>query len=179
MNRLVLRSILATLVLATAAGKIWSTRQLEADIRPATIAVVALKGWPTHAEAEDPADILRAPIEFLPPGCNGTARIFLVDLNLQMMPMLDQMIEAGYTRRIVYMGRTWPSEDRLGLRLEWLKHKVLALFGVGRYVASSTALVVAEPPGCRAADLLDWGLAWDRQTLAAVSTSRPEVLRRY
>jgi hypothetical protein len=178
MSRPVLRGLLATLLLASAAGKIWNTRQVETDIRPATIAVVALKGWPTHAEAENPADIVRPPIEFAAPGCNGKARIFLVGLNLQMMPMLDQMIEAGYTRRIVYMGRTWPGEDRLGLRLEWLKHKALSLFGLGRYVASSTALVVAEPPGCRAADLLDWNLAWDRQTVEAVSTSRPEVLQR-
>lgn len=175
-RRLLMRGLLVVLLLVSAAGKIWSTRQLETDIRPATIAVVALKGWPTHEEAEKPADILRPPIEFLAPGCSGTARIFLVDLNLQMMPMLDQVIEAGYTRRIVYMGRTWLSEDRLGLRLEWLKHKALSLFGLGRYVASSTALVITEPPGCRAADLLDWTLAWDRQTLAAASTSRPEVL---
>ena len=178
MSRPLLRGILATLLLVSAVGKIGSTRQLEADIRPATMAVLALKGWPTRAGAEDPTAVLQPPIEFVAPGCNGAARIFLVDLNLQMMPMLDQVIEAGYTRRIVYMGLTWPTEDRLGLRLEWLRHKVLSLFGLGRYVTSSTALVVAEPPGCHAADLLDWSLAWDRQTLAAVSTSRPEVLRR-
>jgi hypothetical protein len=92
-----------------------------------------LKGWPTHEQTgtENPSDILRPPIEFLAPGCSSTARIFLVDLNLQMMPMLDQVIEAGYARRIVYMGRTWPGEDRLGLRLEWLKHKALALSALG------------------------------------------------
>lgn len=179
MSRLLLRGILVLLLLVSAVGKIGGARQPETDIRPAAVAVLTLKGWPTHEQTvtENPSDILRPPIEFLAPGCDRAARIFMINLNLQMMPMLDQVIDAGYTRRIVYMDRTWLSEDRLGLRLEWLRHKALSLFGLGRYVASSTALVITEPPGCRASDLLDWSLAWERDTLASVSTSRPEVLR--
>jgi hypothetical protein len=167
-----LRIILAAFVLATATSKVWGPRlATDPDIRSTTIAVLALKGWPAYEQPSDASQILDAPIYFEAPGCEEAAQIFLTNVNLQKMPLLDQTIKAGYTRRIVYMGRTWLSEDRLGMRLVWLKHKVLSLFGLGRYVASSTALVIAEPADCRAADLLDWGLAWDRQMLASISTN--------
>jgi hypothetical protein len=170
MSASLLRVILACLLLTTASVKVWGTRMTDPDIRPALVALLEHQGWPTHDDPDSPR-LLRTPIFFEAPGCESPAQIFLIDLSLQMMPMLDRIIGPGNTRRIVYVGRTWPAEDRLGLRLEWLRHKVLSLFGIGRYVASSTALVVVEPPGCRAADLLDWSLVWDRQTLARVSTS--------
>jgi hypothetical protein len=167
-----LRIILAALLLATAAGKIWGPRlTADPDIRSATMAVLALKGWPAYEQPVGEAEILGAPIHFELPGCEETAQIFLTNVNLQKLPLLDQTIKTGYTRRIVYMGRTWQSEDRLGMRLEWLKYKALSLLGLGRYVASSTVLVIAQPAGCRAADLLDWGLAWDRHTMASISAN--------
>jgi hypothetical protein len=167
-----LRIVLGALLLATATAKISGPRLAsEPDIRAATIAVLALKGWPAYEQPADASEVLGAPIYFEAPGCRQTAQIFLTDVNLQVMPLLDQIIKPGYTRRIVYMGRTWHTEDRLGMRLEWLKHKFLELFGLGRYVTSSKALVIAEPAGCRAAERLDWGLAWDRETLERVSAN--------
>jgi hypothetical protein len=50
--------------------------------------------------------------------------------------------------------------------------EMLSRLGMGRYLASSTALVVAEPLGCGAVDVLDWSPVWDRQTLARVTTGR-------
>jgi hypothetical protein len=167
-----LRIILAALLLATATGKIWAPRlTADPDIRSATVAVLALKGWPAKVQPADPSQILDAVIHFEPPACEEAVQIFLTNVNLQKLPYLDQTLKAGYTRRVIYMGRTWQSEDRLGMRLEWLKYKILALFGLGRFVASSTVLVIAEPAGCRAADLPDWGLAWDRQMLASISAN--------
>jgi hypothetical protein len=57
------------------------------------------------------------------PGCVSPAQVFLIDPNLQMTPMLERVLGPGSTRRIAYLGKTWPAEDRLGLRVEWLKQK--------------------------------------------------------
>lgn len=159
-----LRGILAALLVATAAGKIWGSPG-EPDLRAAAVAVIEAKGWPV-SQGQGIPDLIGPPIHFTMPGCQRPTQVFLLSPNLQLLPLVERIVEADYTRRIVYMGRTWSAEDRMGLRLEWLKWKVLSVFRLGRFVASSTALMIAEPPGCNVAEAVDWGLAWDRRTIA-------------
>lgn len=161
MTRLALRTILAGLLIATAAGKVWRSRAAEPDIRTAVIALVALEGWSAYEETGSPDDPLGKAIKFRADGCDGLGQVFLVDLGLQLAPLLDRAIGPGYSRRFVYLGRTWLTQDRLGMRLEWLRNKALSLFGLGRYVANETVLVIAEPRECRSADKVNWGAVWE------------------
>jgi hypothetical protein len=164
MNSLALRAILVGLLIAALAGKIWRPHAAEPDFRAAVTAVTALEGWSAYDKAGRSPDTLGTPMYFQVPGCDGVVQVFSVNLNLQLSPLLDQLIMPGYMRRFVYMGRTWLTEDRLGMRLEWLKYKALSLLGLGRYAPSATALVVAKPPGCHQVDKVDWSPIWEKRT---------------
>jgi hypothetical protein len=165
MSSHVLRALLAGLLIATVAAKIWGPRNVaEVDIRAAVVTLVTGHGWSAYDEAATSPDPLGKAINFQAPECEALGQVFPIDLGLQLAPMLDGVIRPGYTRRFVYMGRTWLTEDRFGMRLEWLKHRVLSMFGLGRYVANETALVIAEPHDCRVADKVGWSAVWERRT---------------
>lgn len=165
MKPMLLRGLLATLLIATAAGKIWGSGLAEPDIRRAALAVLTSKGWPASQGPGIP-HVTDGPILFTAPGCSSETQVYLIGLSLQVLPILDGVSQPGSTRRIVYLGRTWGAPDRLALRLEWLRWKLLSPFGLGRFVPGSLALAVFDPPGCHSAETIDWGLAWDRRTIA-------------
>jgi hypothetical protein len=52
------------------------------------------------------------------------------------------------------------------MRLEWLRHRIPAMFGMGRYVTDSVALLLVGPPGCNLTEIVDWRMMWDRRALA-------------
>ena len=165
MNSHVLRAMLAGLLIATVAAKIWGPRNIaEIDTRAAVVALVTGQGWSAYDDAATSPNHLGKAINFRAPECEAQGQVFPIDLGLQLAPMLNDIIRPGYTRRFVYIGRTWLSEDRFGMRLEWLKYRVLSIFGLGRYVANETALVIAEPHDCRVADKVVWSAVWERRT---------------
>ena len=43
----------------------------------------------------------------------------------------DAIVKPAYTRQFAYLDKTWLSENRVGMRLTWLKHKLLTLVGLG------------------------------------------------
>jgi hypothetical protein len=165
MSSHVLRAMLAGLLIATVAAKIWGSRNsTEVDTRAAVIALVKGQGWSAYDEAATSPSALGKAINFWAPECEALGQVFAIDLGLQLAPMLDGVIRPGYTRRFVYIGRTWLTEDRFGMRLEWLKYRVLSIFGLGTYVANETALVIAEHHDCRMADKVRWSAVWERRT---------------
>jgi hypothetical protein len=165
MSSHVLRTILAGLLIATISAKIWRPHNItEVDTRAAVVALVTGQGWSAYDEAATSPNSLGKAINFWAPECEALGQVFAIDLGLQLAPMLDGVIRPGYTRRFVYIDRTWLTEDRFGMRLEWLKYRVLSIFGLGRYVANETALVIAEPHDCRVADKVGWSAVWERRT---------------
>ena len=173
MSSVVLRPILAGLLTATVAAKIWGPPPAtEVDIRTAVVALIALRGWSAYDEAAGSPIALGKAINFQAPECDGIGQVFAVDLGLQLAPMLDRVVKPGYTRRFVYMGRTWAAPDRFGMRLEWLKNRALSLLRVGRYVANETVLVITEPNHCRMGDKVNWSAAWERGTLSTPLRNR-------
>jgi hypothetical protein len=43
-----------------------------------------------------------------------------------------------------------------------MKYAVLDLFGASPYVPVKKAIVMADPPNCRPADLIDWRVLWEK-----------------
>jgi hypothetical protein len=96
------------------------------------------------------------------PGCEGVLQVIPVTLSLQESTLFATIVKEGYSRRFVYLDRVWLTEDRLGMRIEWLKRKALSFVGLNPYAASATALLVAEPPHCTVAQSIDWSAVWRR-----------------
>lgn len=160
MKTLALRVVLAGILVATVAYKVQHAGAEPPDIRASVMHLLARQGWPAQEVAGSAPEIIGNVVTFRAAGCNLDGQIYVVDLGFQAAPILDQSIAADYTRHIAYLGRTWERQDRVSLRLEWLKQKVLSAFGIGHYAVNNVALVIAEPPGCHAADKIDWSAAW-------------------
>jgi hypothetical protein len=169
MRVLALRAVLAGLLLATVGGKVLRTGATQPDVHSKVMALIALNGGSPRDVSADPSDPLGRGIRFQEMGCEGVARIFFVDLGLQVAPMLDRVIGPGYTWYIAYLGRTWITRDRLGLRLEWLKQRTLSVLGLGEYVVNEVALVIAHPSGCHVNNTIDWSAVWRRSSIGVQS----------
>lgn len=163
MRSLALRAALVGLLVTTAASKAQLALTDPPDMRAAVVSIAEHNGLLVSNSADGQADALGDPITFQTPECEDFGQIFLVELGLQSLPMLNHVIDRGYTRQFVYLGRTWTRHDRLGMRLEWLKQKPLALVGVGKYNVNESALLIAEPPDCDRAGRIDWSALWARR----------------
>lgn len=157
------RILLATLLCAAIVQKSWLSAVAQPDFQAEVIQLLTRHGWlayPAPGNPDEPLANLR--ISFLAAGCAEEGRIFMVGLGLQDTPMLDHIIGPGYTRRFVYLGRAWLTQDRMEMRLEWLKQKTLSLFGLGQYTVNEVVLIIAEPSECGRADGVDWSVLWRR-----------------
>lgn len=167
MTSLALRVLLASLLILTIADKVWRPRATPTDMGHEVLSFAARHGWTAHREAATPDNPLGGAITFRAKSCAEPGQIFLVHLSMQAAQMLDHAIPTGHARRFVYLGRTWTTEDRWGMRLEWLKQRALSLFGLARYTVNDTVLVIAEPGECHIADKVDWSSVWEQRTDSA------------
>ena len=104
---------------------------------------------------------------FRAPGCEEPIEVIPVHINLQEAPLFDALITANYKRQFVYLDQTWLSENRVAMRLTWLKHKMLSFLGWGRFVTIPTGLLIVSPPDCHAAEAIDWTPVWSWRVIAA------------
>jgi hypothetical protein len=108
---------------------------------------------------------LRA-ISFDAPNCSGAVLVVPLAVTFEQEPIMRSAAGGPHlTRRYVYLERSWDSPHRLAVFFERAKFAVLAVFGLTRYVPSRQLLLVEAPPGCEAADGVDWRLVWDRRML--------------
>ncbi len=164
MKAAALRVTFAVLLLATVVSKVYTPRLDDRDLDPGVFAAVAHYGLTPHRGPAEAGTALFPSIYFDAPGCDGAVKVVPIKLSLQEAPLLDSVGGPSYVRRFVYLGRTWDNLDRVGMRLEWLKHKSLYVLGLSPYAPTSSALVVAEPRGCHAAEAIDWSLVWRPET---------------
>jgi len=160
MKAVALRAALIGLLVASVGYKLQRVDTERPDIRSAVMDLIARKGWPAEQLAGSSPEVIGKIVTFRAEGCGLNGQVYVVDLGFQAVPILDRAIEPDYKRHIAYLGRTWDTPDRVGVRLEWLKQKVLSALGIGDYAVNDVALVIAEPPGCRVADKVDWSGAW-------------------
>jgi hypothetical protein len=93
-------------------------------------------------------------------------KIMPLELTVPEWQWLSEAIDPKAAKRFVYLEGTWHDVDRVGMRLEWLRHRIPAMFGMGRYVTDSVALLLVGPPGCNLTEIVDWRMMWDRRALA-------------
>ena len=164
MSRNSLRAILALLLLMTVVNKSQISASLNRD-EVASNVVDVLSAHQLSAQPIAPErDLLPAAARIQAPGCDEPIEVIPIHINLQEAPIFDVFVKPNYTRQFFYLDKTWFSEDRVGMRLTWLKNKLLSFFGLGHFVNSTTGLLIASPPGCIVASTIDWSPVWSRRT---------------
>ena len=169
MSLVLLRVVLAGLFIATVAGKVRIPADPSPDINITVVVVKALnkQGLSARADTANGRSVLPDAVQLRPPGCDEMVEVLPININLQEAPVFDAVVRPDYVRQFAYLDRIWLSQDRLGMRLTWLKHKALSFFRLGRFETSTTGLLITSPPGCTISQTIDWSLVWDRRMIAA------------
>jgi hypothetical protein len=104
---------------------------------------------------------------FEAPGCSHPMRVSLRLWTFEQESLLQRVPDLGYTRRYIYLDRTWDAPNPRAVFFQRMKYKWLAMFGLTEYVPSRYLLLVEAPVDCRAAETIDWRSVWSRRNLAA------------
>jgi hypothetical protein len=161
----VVRAVFALLVLATVASRLSADPQLQYDMRAVVTSMLASQGFEPRLSPQGPGNALPS-VDIDIARCGGTVKIMPLELTVPEWQWLSEAIDPKAAKRFVYLEGTWHDVDRIGMRLEWLRHRIPAMFGMGRYVTDSVALLLVGPPGCNLAEIVDWRMMWDRRALA-------------
>jgi hypothetical protein len=169
MSRIWLRAVLAALLVMTVATKIRGSPPLTREQFAATVIdVLAAQGLADNAIIAPARGILPVAVQLEPSQCKGKIEIIPVSLNLQEAPLFASLLEPTYKRQFAFLDRTWRTEDRVGIRLTWAKHKTSYFLGLGQFAASTPVLLIASPPDCAVLDSIDWSPVWSgRRTAVA------------
>jgi hypothetical protein len=160
--------IFACLLVASLVVKKRSGDMLEesGDLEPAIIRLAQSNGLVFRGYEDVAAAEVRA-LAFDAPGCTQPVFVAKVEDTFEQGLTLQLAGVPGNVRRYVYIDRSWPIPDRPGVFGERAKQMILAVLGMTRYVPSRRLLLIDSPPGCHAADAIDWRPVWDRDYLAA------------
>lgn len=173
MTRTLLRVVFVSLLLLTVVtqtqGPVDSDREILASN---VLEVLAAKGLDARAAQPPPRDILPVAAQFQAPGCSDRIEVVLFHINLQEAPVFDAVLKPNYVRQFAYLDETWLTENRLGMRLTWLKHRMRSILGLSRFIRSKDGLLIVSPPGCQIAPTVDWSLVWDRRTMAPAKAAQ-------
>jgi hypothetical protein len=165
MNASLLRAVFVALLLATLASKAQTSPTASIgvlDIRASIIDVLAGQGLAAREDQAGQGQVFAGSVLFHAPGCDREVRVVPVSISLWEGPLFDEVIGPDHAKHFRYLDGAWLTEDRIGIRLEWLKHRALAMFGLSRYIASPFVLLIAEPRGCDVVKTVDWRLVWER-----------------
>ena len=106
--------------------------------------------------------VSRRIVSFKAPGCDQPSMVLANDWNIDAKPFLKAKLPSGYTTQFRYMDFTGGTQNRNAMFLEWLQQSAKSMLGLSRYVPIRMALVLCEPPACKAAQSIDWRVLWDR-----------------
>jgi hypothetical protein len=169
MSRTYLRAILAVLLLMTVINKTRVSASLTRETLTSNVLEVLSEHRLSPQRVMPERDLLPTAAYFQVPGCDGPIEVIPIHINLQEAPIFDALVKPAYTRQFAYLDKTWLGENRVGMRLTWLKHKLLSFLGIGHFANSTTGLLIASPPNCRAASTIDWSPVWRRRMVAVES----------
>jgi hypothetical protein len=161
----VVRAVFALLVLAAAVSRLLADPQSEIDMRAVVSGMLARQGFEPRLSTQGPGNAL-ASVDIDIAQCAGTLKIVPLELTVAEEPWLSEVLDPKAAKRFVYLEGTWHDVNRIGMRLEWLRHRVPAMLGMSRYIAHPWALLLVGPPGCNVAEIVDWRMMWDRRALA-------------
>jgi hypothetical protein len=173
MTRILLRAAFVSLLLLTVAiqtqGPVDSDRE---KLASNVLEVLAAKGLDARVAPPPARDILPVAAQFQAPGCSDHIEVVLFHINLQEAPLFDAVLKPNYVRLFAYLDETWLTENRMGMRLTWLKHRVRSVLGLSRFIRSKDGLLIVSPPGCQIAQTVDWSLVWDRRTMTPAKVAQ-------
>ncbi len=136
----------------------------------AVLRVAGSHGW-GFGEYRATSGILRPTLVFEAPGCSQPVLVSLHSWTFEDEAITQSAPQQGYARRYIYFDMTWDTPDRQAAFVQRMKYRVLAMFGLTEYEPSQYLLLVETPPHCQAAQAIDWGPVWNRDTLAAAQAS--------
>ncbi len=99
------------------------------------------------------------------PNCSQPVQVSLRLSTFEEESLTEPGSESGYTRRFIYIDRSWDRPDPRAVFVEHMKYSALAMFGLTEYVPSRYLVLVETPKNCRAAEDIDWSSAWSRDYL--------------
>ncbi|MBS0235684.1 MAG: hypothetical protein JSR99_19625 [Proteobacteria bacterium] len=155
MSAFAIRVLLAAMLVATIAVKVRAAVVPVIDMPAAISRTLGKNGF--SPDAGEPA---RQSMSFSNPTCRLPVKVQTVRLYFGDGISGNRIPEPGYVQNFVYLDREWGSPARFEMREEWLKHRLLVLFGLSPYVPTPIALQIAVPVECPAADAIDWSRVW-------------------
>jgi hypothetical protein len=167
---LAVRGAFALLVLATVVSRLSDDPRRAIDMRDVVAGMLAGQGLESRLSSAGPGNAL-ASVDIEVARCSGTVKIMPLGLTIAEEAWLSEAIDLKASKRFVYVEGQWPDVDRIGLRLEWLKHRVLAAVGMSRYETALSVLLLVGPPGCNLAEITDWRMMWDKGALRRIGLS--------
>jgi hypothetical protein len=168
MSKAAVRILCMMVLLLTVAVRFQSdrTRQMmisEFDASTAIADVLRSHGLELRENSVKPPRLLSVVVYFQRPGCNRPSLVLPYLINAEVEPLLARLTEPGFERHFYYMDSSWREQHRVAMFLEWLKHAALDLAGASRYVPVKKAIVLADPPDCHPADVIDWRVLWEKE----------------
>jgi hypothetical protein len=119
-------------------------------------------GLQLHENPVKPPKVLSVVVYFQRPECDRLSVVLPYFINAEAEPLLARVTEPGFDRHFYYMDSSWPEQQRVAMFLEWLKYAALDLVDASRYVPVKKAIVLADPPDCHPADVIDWRTLWEK-----------------
>jgi hypothetical protein len=166
MSRAVVRSIAALVLVLTVAVRFQAdrTRQTmmsEFDAGTAIAQVLRSHGLQLRENPVKPPGVLSVVVYFQRPECKRASLVLPYFINAEVEPLLARVTEPGFDRRFYYMDSSWPEQHRAAMFLAWAKYAVLDLLGASPFIPVKKAIVLADPPDCHPADVIDWRMLWE------------------
>ena len=167
MSRRVIRGALLIALLLSLAIRFESNRARESltaefDADAAIAQVLRSHGLPLRENPVKPPKVLSVVVYFQRPECDRTSLVFPYFIGAETEPLLARVTESGSRRHFYYLDGSWSEQHRVSMFIEWARHTVLDVFGASPYMPVKSAIVLADPPNCLPADLIDWRPLWKR-----------------
>lgn len=168
MRPVVIRFALLSLIIVTVAIRMNAVRTRDSldasfDFDLAVKSLIESQGLLLNTNPAKPPSVLSSAVYFQRPDCAEPSVVVPFSLNFEALPLLARIVPPQrYTQTFHYLGGEWPTQSRVQMFLEWLKHALLEVVGNSRYLPVKTAVVLAEPSSCRSPAPIDWRLIWDK-----------------
>jgi len=167
MSKVVVRSVLLLVLLLSVIVRFQANRtremmMMEFDASAAVAQLLQHHNLELRENLLKPPKILSVVVYFQRPGCDRTSLVLPYFINAEVEPMLARVTEPGFERHFFYLDGSWREQHRVSMFLAWMKYAVLDLLVASPYVTVKKAIVVADPPNCHPADMIDWRPLWEK-----------------
>jgi hypothetical protein len=170
MSKAAVRGICALILVLTVAVRFQADRtrrtlMSEFDATSAIAEVLRSHGLQLRDNPVQPPRLLSVVVYFQRPECDRASLVFPYFINAETEPLLARVTESGFERHFYYMDGEWREQHRVSMFFAWLKYAALDLVGGSPYLPVKKAIVLADPPNCRPADVIDWRVLWEKSRL--------------